>query len=553
MRSFALLMLTWSLAALPQQQPVGTAERKPTAEEFAATPISLDGVEMPLVKFLSVLEAKVPAEKRLAIRLDENGLGKDLAKVAGTNVQLPRLRNLSLATALRLALKQVDRQVELEVAYLPTGLLITRPRLAAYTASYPIADVVEAWPSLYPELERTENVPGQAGDGATELVRLLAKVVTLEPWETVQVLNGARLVVHATPTRQREVESLLQAMRRLADLGVYMNARLYEVDQAWYAKHVAPLLAKDGGQAVVAIDGTLLKKITPHKVILESESVKLRPNQPAGFLSMESQYRYATGVGGIETGLAGVTFTVRPLVSPDRRFLRLHIEQKVRELVRIDKVKRLDPATGKDVEVEVPSIRPATITGRVDLPDSNPLLMAVDHRPKEEGKVWLLVARPMIWIEEEVKELRQAGQAITPQSAWQLEVSEPDPPPPPLPLNDDVKAVLQAVITDVLTNPDLTIIRESYGTAKDKTLALMPSEKIGWPRDFHPALHGYQLVVPNPFDHPRPVLGIRIDRFGLKEKEADVAPIEIQVGGCSVSYLPKRKGDRWIVEVSRVH
>jgi hypothetical protein len=33
---------------------------------------------------------------------------------------------------------------------------------------------------------------------------------------------------------------LLDALRRLADVAVVMDARLYEVDRALYAKHIAP-------------------------------------------------------------------------------------------------------------------------------------------------------------------------------------------------------------------------------------------------------------------------------------------------------------------------
>src|SRR5262249_52739186 len=62
------------------------------------------------------------------------------------------------------------------------------------------------------------------------------------------------------------------------------------------------------------------------------------------------------------TGLAGVTFEVQPLVSPDRRYLRLQTSQQVSQLAGIDKVKTLDVSSGKEVEVETPTLNPPVKT-----------------------------------------------------------------------------------------------------------------------------------------------------------------------------------------------
>jgi hypothetical protein len=44
-------------------------------------------------------------------------------------------------------------------------------------------------------------------------------------------LNDRRLSVSAAPARQHAAAALVLSLTRLADLGVYMNARLYEVDR----------------------------------------------------------------------------------------------------------------------------------------------------------------------------------------------------------------------------------------------------------------------------------------------------------------------------------
>lgn len=98
--------------------------------------------------------------------------------------------------------------------------------------------------------------------------------------------------------------------------------------------------------------------------------------------------------------------------------------------------------------------------------------------------------------------------------------------------------------------------REFYGTAKDKTLALVDGHTVGWPKDFQPATHGYRIVQPDSFT-PRRVLGMRLDKFDLKQQKP---PIEVSIvnaggsanggviGGCSVYFVPKRVGNRWTVE-----
>jgi hypothetical protein len=546
--------------------------------------------ETTLAKVLAALEAKLPAgpEARLpagnkiTIRIDEEAFGKQFPQLRDAPLDLPVMKNVSLLTVLRKVLAKAGKVEEVDYGIRPTGVIITRPRLAAHTMAYDVRHLVPQTPLLVSQLQRARGEiksHPKPGDGLADLVQLLTESVDMRPWETIEVFNKTRLVVSASPTRQAEVDNLLEALRRLADVAVVMNARLYEVDRAFFTKNVAPLFdknkeAKDRAE-VVAIDGPLFKKITRQTVVLESEDVKLRPHQTEPFLSRHSVFRYAAGptdqAGATPTagGTAGVSFEVRPLVSPDRRFLRLEITQKVAQLVKIDKAKVLDPATGKDVEVDSPNVRHTSATGTVDVPDSAPILMVVGYRPagkENEDKVWLMVARPFIWIEEEVREIRRTGGDVSPRSVWSSPVPEDEKPTPatPLPFNNDVSEILQAVVKDVLTNPALKDTRDFYGTAADKTFALVDNEKLGWPKEFKPDTHGYKLVEArqDPFVNGRRVLGIRIDKFDLKQRKVGTQDTPIQVcvfntggsangaviGGCTVYYAPKRVGKRWAVE-----
>jgi hypothetical protein len=131
--------------------------------------------------------------------------------------------------------------------------------------------------------------------------------------------------------------------------------------------------------------------------------------------------------------LAGVSFRVRPSLSADRRFLTLRIAQRVTQLVGITKSTKLDVSTGKGVPIESANRRETMLHGRVRIPDGDVIVMPVDYRPPGKGgedKVWLLVARPIIWIEEEEMELRRQGAGARPGSIWQTEVPKEERPTP---------------------------------------------------------------------------------------------------------------------------
>src|SRR5262249_5700772 len=202
----------------------------------------------------------------------------------------------------------------------------------------------------------------------------------------------------------------------------------------------------------------------------------------------------------------------------------------------------------------------STLAGTIKLADRHPILMPVEYRPTGKGKedkVWLLLARPFIWIEEEVQERRQGGKEFSQNTVWESEIEEEKPTQPEkrLALDDDTKEILQGVITDVLTNKEHQHERAFYGAEKDKTVTLVDSDKLGWPKALHPNTHGYKLVTVefDPFVNGRRVLGIRLDKYDRKEKKPDLlgGPIQIclcnaggtangaVIGGCLAWYSAK--------------
>jgi hypothetical protein len=436
-----LLVLLFALAALAAAPPRPVSPEAKTARVqhiLFNTIIDTKGLtdKTTLAQALAAVEACLPPGQKVRLRIDEMAFGKQAARLAATPLRpdLPPLHS-TLHVVLRKILARLPWKEKLDLAVRPTGIEITRPRLAAYRVVYDIRDVLKDLPWLRPWLSDLAEGFEDTGRATRPdlLVGLLFHAVSFEPWETVEVLNAARMEVFCSPERQQEVASLLDALRRLADNAVVMNARLYEVDRAFYTKNIAPLFARREGEGprVVAIDEPLLKRILRKKLLQESEEDRLIPGREQLFLSRRGVFRFldkpreGAARKRIATGLAGVSFSVRPMVSRDRRFLRLEITQRATTLVRIDKAKTLDAATGKEVEFESPNLSRISLTGTVQIPDGNPILLPVEYRPDKGGdKVWVLVARPFIWIEEEEKERRQAGGGSTGKSIWNAGVAK---------------------------------------------------------------------------------------------------------------------------------
>jgi hypothetical protein len=430
------LLVSAPVQGRPAAPPESAQERLARLGTLLGTVLKTDRLpeKMSLARFLTALEARLPADRRVRLRLDEKAFGKELPALAAKEVKVPPAAQGTLDLHLRRALAQVPVEGEVDFDLTSGGLIITRPRLAALTLNYDFGDLEKDLPAVLPAFLGHDVATSDIdpSDAPALMVRLLVQLLTPRSWETIRVENGTRLVIFASPDTHIQVESLLAACRRLAGVAVVMNARIYELDRDFFVREVAPILARDPAadkQPVVAAIGTaLFRKVVRGKFLQEGDQRPIRPLQGALFLSHQTAVRYRSVPPAKEaTALAGVSFRVVPVVSADRRFVRLRIEQRSSQLVGIDKVRLVLGSTGKEVEIEFPNLRKTSAHGTVRIPDAGALLMPVDYRPagKEgEGKVWVLVARPFIWIDEEVKEMRKQGAILTPKDIWESDVSD---------------------------------------------------------------------------------------------------------------------------------
>jgi hypothetical protein len=130
--------------------------------------------------------------------------------------------------------------------------------------------------------------------------------------------------------------------------------------------------------------------------------------------------------------------------------------------------------------------------------------------------------------------------------------------------------ILDAVLNDLVSNPDLKDDREFYGVPGDKRIALVTNPQYGipWPETYKPCLDGFTVlhIRRDAKDNDRAkkprMLGVRINKMDLQQRQGGIwdAPVEITIlnaggtkdgiimGGCSVYYVPKLEGGRWTVE-----
>jgi hypothetical protein len=427
-----VFVLAATSAALPGQPAASADADKKLLEQAAALSRLLDELidtepfqkEQPFEAFLKALEDRLPNDKKTKIRIDQKAFGGELDNFAKTPVRMPTYpKKLSVHAILKFALARIaDPDAYLDV--LPTHVSITtRAHAALYSVEHEIGDLVKqarrhhaivrtSWRSFGPEFDVHDIDPG---DGVALLIRLIT--AQAQPGNTLasmRVRNQSKLELRGTAQEHFRVGSIFAALRRIIDVAVVMHARLIEVDRAWHDEHIAPVLAgKNRGPeafSAVPVDLALAKKLKEQRIIVQGHQSKLAAEEKAVFLSWQRPFSFVDksaifgGPRTRRTGVEGVVFHVEATVSADRCSMHLKISQDVAQLIGIEK-KRL-PVIGDDKEAdyESPTIRRSGVASEIELEDGTTFVMPVAYRPADDKNAerrWLLLAEPMIWIEEE--------------------------------------------------------------------------------------------------------------------------------------------------------
>lgn len=162
--------------------------------------------------------------------------------------------------------------------------------------------------------------------------------------------------------------------------------------------------------------------------------------------------------------------------------------------------------------------------------------------------------------------------SLKPVNSRELPDDQPDP-----------RRLLEQVVIDVLTNPDLEGTRQFYGTPGHKRVELVKESPAAWPRNWQPSIAGYDVHYRSketPVEDfvywylpagPRIVglarsarprlLAIQLNKLNLRPDREDEAQISVGVfniggdggeppviGACLVYYAITRKDGKWLAE-----
>jgi hypothetical protein len=500
---------------------------------------------MSVAKFLALVEKQLPADKKVAIRLDRDAFGDKFAEVAATKITMPKS---SRKITLRSVLDRARSQVKAKTDYRLDGaeIIITTPDRALFTLHHEIRDIVSR-----PEAIGLHDSAFRNASPAKRAELLVKQLMTAldgpaGELETIDLLNGTRLSIRAVGTRQLDIAQVLRAFARIGDLAVTTQCKLYEVDDAFHTKLKNAKRIPIEEQERNFLEGkqpkgeSLIDLLAKHKLILAGDEALVHSGQSASLLSRRHMNQCLPGPKELARGdmtrqlfFTGIEFNGGIGVSPDRRFVRLKLTETATELQEIQKRKvfmnRLGAANdeGRMEVAEVPILKESATTQDLEIPDGGTILLPVHHRPRslEEQKRWYaLLISPRIIIEEEERHILLAmmGEAIP------------------------------ALVADVLTNPRLKATRDYCGTPGDKRFALVNSDAWTWPKEFQPKVKGAELTAPTAKGNR--LLGIRIDSY-------DSANIRVTLvnaggddngaapGGCTLRYRARSEKNEWRAEL----
>lgn len=102
----SLVLCAFGLIALAADKPDNPPDKK--AEDPRARVQRIVGetvinwqepTEMPLGKLLQALEAELPKDSKISVRLDREAFGNDLPRIAATSIEFPKFVGVSWTTA----------------------------------------------------------------------------------------------------------------------------------------------------------------------------------------------------------------------------------------------------------------------------------------------------------------------------------------------------------------------------------------------------------------------------------------------------------------------
>ncbi|MCS6852310.1 MAG: hypothetical protein NZ700_14190 [Gemmataceae bacterium] len=282
-----------------------------------------------------------------------------------------------------------------------------KPRSDMTTVVYDVTDLVRR-PGLWGSL-------GEPRARDAEPIDLLMQqiVFVVEPgsWKgvaenggTIRAWQGTQLEVRASPKAHEQIRQLLEALRRLFDAAIDVEAVLHQVDRAWFDKEVQPKLGK---QAVLPVDEALVESLRRHSSTGPTHQVRIVASSDVVVFAVHDPLIYpgkpaARPVDAVVVDWTGVSIRAQGWTSADRRRLGLKLTQSVKELARLDTKEVVDPITDKNVPIKSPRFRLTSQTDELTLDDGQIVLVPVRYvAAAAANRVPVLVVKPVIVVKAE--------------------------------------------------------------------------------------------------------------------------------------------------------
>jgi hypothetical protein len=241
--------------------------------------------------------------------------------------------------------------------------------------------------------------------------------------------DGGKFEVRATAKRHEEVKDLLDALARLQDVAIDVQADVIELSPAEYAKLLKILPKWQAKLPVVFATGAEdegLKPDAPERKSLEAASKILK----AGRVVQTSSGRFVNGaeatvsarrtvvtfsnvpnpvrVGGKSDEplfvKEGFSLVALPVVSGDRRFVRFRLTEQSTVISGV-KTRDLGEIGGKKIVMKSLETEDLGATGSAVVADGGTAVFKLAYAPKD--RVWVAVLKPRIFIQAEEDELQR--------------------------------------------------------------------------------------------------------------------------------------------------
>jgi hypothetical protein len=298
------------------------------------------------------------------------------------------------------------------------------------TITYPVGDLVGVRSLWRRSSSLIAGARQEKAEGIDVLVRTIMTVIDRDKWDakqgaySLQELNGKQLEIRTSAENHKAINELLTALHRRADLAVIVESDLYEVERGFYQKQIEPVLAKGEGaqekRFAAVVEESVARQLRDHGKLLRSNKVTVLNQETEKTFSWRTAFNYQArpkskdpeNSAYLQTAFHGMTFETGVNVTADRRLVDVKLAQHTRELIDIGKELVADPATGDDVNVDVPRFLALSTSMTLRAEDGQPIVVPVHYRPPGVGnkeRLLILLVRPVIYIEEEERIRKKGG------------------------------------------------------------------------------------------------------------------------------------------------